>query len=349
MLGPRPGALTPDLAMVSRHAVFTCQSNATTHVTQWTNRNTDKKMTENKAPGDAPNASTTTADQPGRPYYEQLRTTLRGTLDKKRKLDEQLAALEEQIFKVEGAYLEETSNSGNIVRGFDGWVKGVSVGGRGADDRRRGRIRDEDRVFSRSSVGWMRVRSVHLEDICAVLLLTILNRRKKARTRTHRRMQLRLPALSMHPYLAQRVLRAPLERPGTRRKEPPKKTMMMRRRQSAGRLPTRGTERNGDLLQERSEHGVRRYKEYQDLGTVDFWVVERVARKTNSIKPYASTSKQTAKTSAFFQVEPKDIACEINYLARRASTSRKQKQEITTLLGDPITCAHFQREANRPV
>ncbi|KAL1585818.1 hypothetical protein WHR41_05066 [Cladosporium halotolerans] len=115
-------------------------------------------MTENKPPSENQTASTSNADQPGRPYYESLRTTLRGTLDKKRKLDEQLAALEEQIFKLEGAYLEETSNSGNIVRGFDGWVKGVSVGGRAGDDRRRGRVRDEDRVFSRSSVGWMRAQ-----------------------------------------------------------------------------------------------------------------------------------------------------------------------------------------------
>jgi len=247
-------------------------------------------MTENKTPGDAPNASTATADQPGRPYYEQLRTTLRGTLEKKRKLDEQLAALEEQIFKVEGAYLEETSNSGNIVRGFDGWVKGVSVGGRGADDRRRGRVRDEDRVFSRSSVGWMRVRFAHFENICAVSLLTILNRRKKARIRTPRRMRRRLPALSTHPYLAQRVPQAPPERPGIRRSEPPKKTTMTRRRPSAGKSLMRGTERNGHLLQKRSEHGVRR-REYQDLVTVDFWVIEGTARQMDSIRPCVSTSK----------------------------------------------------------
>lgn len=114
-------------------------------------------MAENRAPAEPQSSATSAADQPGRPYYEQLRTTLRGTLDKKRKLDEQLAALEDQIFKLEGAYLEETSNSGNIVRGFDGWVKGVSVGGRAGDDRRRGRVRDEDRVFSHSSVGWMKV------------------------------------------------------------------------------------------------------------------------------------------------------------------------------------------------
>ena len=117
-------------------------------------------MAENVPPSTSNSTTaTSTADQPGRPYYESLRANLRQTLDKKRKLDESLAALEDQIFKVEGAYLEETAASGNIVRGFDGWVKGVQVGGRGAvDDRRRGRVRDEDRVFSRSSVGFMKVR-----------------------------------------------------------------------------------------------------------------------------------------------------------------------------------------------
>ena len=116
-------------------------------------------------PGSAQAASASaTADQPGRPYYESLRGNLRQTLEKKRRLDEQLAALEEQIYKHEGMYLEETASSGNIVRGFDGWVKGVQVGRNSADDKRyRGRVRDEDRVFSRSSVTWMRVRCVRTE------------------------------------------------------------------------------------------------------------------------------------------------------------------------------------------
>ena len=115
-------------------------------------------MAENVPPNSKDSTTTNTAEQPGRPYYESLRATLRQTLEKKRKLDEQLAAVEDQIFKAEGTYLEETANSGNIVRGFDGWVKGVQISGRGGDDRRRGRVRDEDRVFSRSSVSWMRVR-----------------------------------------------------------------------------------------------------------------------------------------------------------------------------------------------
>ena len=106
------------------------------------------------------NASSAT-DQPGRPHYENLRATLRGTIAKKRELDERLAAIEDSIFKLEGSYLEETSAAGNIVRGFDNWVKGVVVGSdnkRGDDRKTRTRVRDEDRIFSRSSMTWMRVR-----------------------------------------------------------------------------------------------------------------------------------------------------------------------------------------------
>ncbi|EME79535.1 uncharacterized protein MYCFIDRAFT_122683 [Pseudocercospora fijiensis CIRAD86] len=115
-------------------------------------------MSENVHPSSAKDTNSAAADQPGRPYYESLRATLRQTLEKKRRLDEQLAQLEENIFKQESAYLEDTANSGNIVRGFDGWVKGVQLGRSAADDRRRGRVRDEDRVFSRSSVAWMRAQ-----------------------------------------------------------------------------------------------------------------------------------------------------------------------------------------------
>ncbi|TKA28216.1 hypothetical protein B0A50_04188 [Salinomyces thailandicus] len=106
-------------------------------------------MTENVPPSTV--AATATADQPGRPYYESLRATLRQTLEKKRKLDEQLAAVEDQIFRSEGAYLEDTANSGNIIKGFDGWVKGVQVGQKAIDDRRKGRFKEDERLFSKSS------------------------------------------------------------------------------------------------------------------------------------------------------------------------------------------------------
>ncbi|OQN97204.1 hypothetical protein B0A48_16745 [Cryoendolithus antarcticus] len=119
-------------------------------------------MTENHPP-----TSTTAppADQPGRPYYDSLRSTLRSTLTQKRLLDDKLVALEENIHKTETAYLEETLNSGNIVRGFDGWVKGVVIGagaggagGRDGGRNRGGRVREEERVFSRSSGGWVKAQ-----------------------------------------------------------------------------------------------------------------------------------------------------------------------------------------------
>jgi len=123
-------------------------------------------MSENQSPDAAIAVASSSTDQPGRPYYENLRTTLRGTLAKKRQLDEQLAAIEDSIFKLETSYLEETSNAGNIVRGFDNWVKGVVVGGdKGRDDRKaKARVRDEDRIFSRSSMTWVRVRTSSASD-----------------------------------------------------------------------------------------------------------------------------------------------------------------------------------------
>ncbi|KAK4985135.1 hypothetical protein LTR66_008265 [Elasticomyces elasticus] len=111
----------------------------------------------NTAPSLSTANPTNGPDKPGMPYYEDLRNRLRGSLQKKRQLDEQLAALEDSIYKLEGSYLEDTTGAGNIVRGFDGWVKGVVVVG-GGDKKTgpRARVRDEDRIFSRSSVGWMR-------------------------------------------------------------------------------------------------------------------------------------------------------------------------------------------------
>ncbi|KAI9886407.1 MAG: hypothetical protein M1823_001796 [Watsoniomyces obsoletus] len=115
----------------------------------------------------------------GIPYYEKLRRDLRETLQRKRVLDKTLSTLEDQIYKIENAYLEETS-AGNIIKGFDNYIKGSSItasGGGGGSigglagagggsavtsggaaaggiKSRRGGVNDLDRVFSRSSASF---------------------------------------------------------------------------------------------------------------------------------------------------------------------------------------------------
>ncbi|KAI9770330.1 MAG: hypothetical protein M1840_003489 [Geoglossum simile] len=122
-------------------------------------------MSEN-APLIAPPAPTEPAR--GTPYYEELRRKLRESLLKKRVLDKTLANLEDQIFRFENSYLEETT-AGNIIRGFDSYIKGSSAsssggagsssaGGAGAvgGSRRRALVNESDRVFSRSSSTYLR-------------------------------------------------------------------------------------------------------------------------------------------------------------------------------------------------
>ncbi|KAL9604813.1 MAG: hypothetical protein Q9219_000261 [cf. Caloplaca sp. 3 TL-2023] len=125
-----------------------------------------------------PPTSTATDTTRGIPYYEKLKRDLRETLQKKRTLDKNMAALEEQIYRFEASYLEETSSAGNIIKGFDNYVKGSALlglggaaggasgggggggaggagGGGGTSTRRKG-VTEQDRVFSRSSLSFNR-------------------------------------------------------------------------------------------------------------------------------------------------------------------------------------------------
>jgi len=125
-------------------------------------------MAENIPPANAPSTTGATADVPGQPYYDKARAHLKDLLKQKALLDRNLAAMEESIFKKETDYLDDTP-SGNIITGFDAYTKlagmmmsggGASAGGYGAGgptgrgERRRGVVKDELRVFSRSSVTW---------------------------------------------------------------------------------------------------------------------------------------------------------------------------------------------------
>ncbi|KAF4213810.1 hypothetical protein CNMCM8980_005951 [Aspergillus fumigatiaffinis] len=128
--------------------------------------------TNNPTTGNAnTNTSTTTTDpnsgNRGLPYYEKLRRDLRDALQKKRLMDKSMAQLEDQIFRFEQSYLEETT-AGNIIKGFDNYIKGSGsstglgasgialTGGMGGAARRKAQVTDADRVFSRSSASFMR-------------------------------------------------------------------------------------------------------------------------------------------------------------------------------------------------
>lgn len=78
--------------------------------------------------------------------------------------DEQ-AKIEDEILRNETTYLEETS-AGNIIKGFDNYIKGASTstttGGAGTATRRKAQISDTDRIFSRSSSSFLRVQHCSL-------------------------------------------------------------------------------------------------------------------------------------------------------------------------------------------
>ncbi|CEL07237.1 Putative Spac6f6.09 protein [Aspergillus calidoustus] len=143
-----------------------------TNTTQATPSQPDTTTNPNSNPGtndeNQPPGSTSDARaNRGLPYYEKLRRDLRDTLQKKRLMDKSMAQLEEQIYRFEQSYLEETT-AGNIIKGFDTYIKGSSTGtgsltgglslsssGVGTS-RRKAAVTDGDRVFSKSSASFMR-------------------------------------------------------------------------------------------------------------------------------------------------------------------------------------------------
>ncbi|KAI0769041.1 NuA4-domain-containing protein [Trametes elegans] len=79
--------------------------------------------------------------------YDAAKRELLQAIAKKRNLDKQLAQIEVQIYNLESSYLTETAShsGGNIIHGFDGYLKNQPSG------RRKYEISEPDRIFSTSS------------------------------------------------------------------------------------------------------------------------------------------------------------------------------------------------------
>ncbi|CAO1628479.1 unnamed protein product [Parajaminaea phylloscopi] len=93
--------------------------------------------------------------------YLALKSQLDGALTKKRSIDRTLSDLEAQIWLFEGSYFQSTAASGgNIVKGFDNYLKATQTTGRVAVAAQlaieNGEIPPEDRVFSASSLTYQR-------------------------------------------------------------------------------------------------------------------------------------------------------------------------------------------------
>ncbi|TGZ81777.1 NuA4-domain-containing protein [Ascodesmis nigricans] len=103
-------------------------------------------MANSASPSKAPTPNLIANREAAMAYYEKMRKQLRDLIQQKRHQEKQLALYEDNIFKAETAYLEETQN-GNIVKGFDNYIKGNIT-------RRKTNINESDRVFSLSSLSF---------------------------------------------------------------------------------------------------------------------------------------------------------------------------------------------------
>ncbi|ANZ73319.1 BA75_00990T0 [Komagataella pastoris] len=87
--------------------------------------------------------------------YEKLKKELHQKVLKKKQMDDELTAIEEDIFNMETAYLTNNSSYGNIIKGFENFTKSSHSNNNPAA-RKRYQFTDNDRIFSLSSSTYVR-------------------------------------------------------------------------------------------------------------------------------------------------------------------------------------------------
>ncbi|CAG8714279.1 24067_t:CDS:2 [Racocetra persica] len=80
-----------------------------------------------------------------RQKLEKAEAELKDLLVRKKQVDKSLKTIEKHIWNFEGSYLEETHSGGNLIRGFDGYLRAAN------DKKKRSEITREERLFSLSS------------------------------------------------------------------------------------------------------------------------------------------------------------------------------------------------------
>ncbi|RIB06956.1 histone acetyltransferase subunit NuA4-domain-containing protein [Gigaspora rosea] len=80
-----------------------------------------------------------------RQKLEDAEAELKELLIRKKQVDKSLKTIEKHIWNFEGSYLEETHSGGNLIRGFDGYLRATN------DKKKRSEITREERLFSLSS------------------------------------------------------------------------------------------------------------------------------------------------------------------------------------------------------
>ncbi|KAL0079653.1 histone acetyltransferase subunit NuA4-domain-containing protein [Phycomyces blakesleeanus] len=102
------------------------------------------KESEAKQFGQKVESGTSDSSQMTRQKYEDAKMELQDLLGRKKQVDANLVNLETHIYLFEGSYLEDTQNTGNIIRGFDGYLSNRV-------DKKKQKHTELDRLFSLSS------------------------------------------------------------------------------------------------------------------------------------------------------------------------------------------------------